>query len=1038
MRARAILCLFSLGLAFCANPETSTQPPEVTPPEASRLSFVVQPVSTNAGGTISVQVAIEDSSGKTLTGASTSVSISLTTGTGIGGAALGGTTTQNAVNGVAIFNNLVITKVGSGFSLTASAGSLTNATSGSFDVAAGAASKLVVAANPTSGSAGGAITPPLQVGVQDAFGNPTTSSTSIHVAITGGTGAAGATLSGTATRSAINGVGTFDDLNITKASAGYTLTATASGLAGVTTTAFTVSPGPATGLGIMVQPGAATAATTISPAPQVAVQDAFGNTVTNASTSVSIGITSGAGTAGAALSGTLVQNAAGGVASFGNLKIDKAGTGYSLTVSASGLTSATTNAFSVTAGSASALAFAAQPSSVVAGSAISPSIQVQVLDAAGNPATTATTSITLAISAGSGAVGAALGGTVTRQAVNGVATFNNLTINKPATNYTLTATATGLSSSTSAQFAVSVGLAAKLVFVAQPSATTTGVAVSPAVQVAVQDALGNTVTGSTATINVAITSGTGAPGAVLGGTVSQAAVNGVAQFGNLTVDKASSGYTLTATSASLTSATSAAFSVADVASKLAFSVQPSTTLAGNVVAPAVQVSVQDAQGSTVASATNSITIAITSGTGTSGAVLGGTLTRAAVNGVATFNNLTIDKPGTGYTLTVTSTGLTSASSSAFAVNAAPTKLGFVVQPSGAGAGGVITPSIQVAVQDAQGATVPGATNSVTLAITSGTGTAGAVLGGTLTRAAVNGVATFNNITVDRAGTGYTLTATATNLTSATSAAFDVAAAAAGCASPQPGWIWCDDFEVDRFASYFEVSDDGGSLTRSSGVGRNGSSGIKMHFAAGQQSAGSLKLAFGRTPSSYFKPADAGTKDYRELYWRVYLKNQTGWTGGGGDKFTRLTIFASSNWAQAMIAHVWTDAAVDANYLLLDPASGTDASGTLKTTQYNDFANLRWLGAARGSTPIFDSNHVGQWYCVESHVKLNTAGQSDGVLEFWVNGQLEASRTGLNWVGNYNAYGLNAILLESYWNAGAPKAQDRFFDDFVVSEQRIGC
>lgn len=371
---------------------------------------------------------------------------------------------------------------------------------------------------------------------------------------------------------------------------------------------------------------------------------------------------------------------------------------------------------------------------------------------------------------------------------------------------------------------------------------------------------------------------------------------------------------------------------------------------------------------------------------------------------------------------------------------AAVKLAFVVQPSAVIAGAAITPALQVAVQDAGGSTVVNATTNVALALTTGTGASDAVLGGTLTRTAVRGIATFDDLTIDRASAGYSLTATATNLASTTSAPVSVsAAAAASCATPASGWIWCDDFEADRLSSYFEVETDGGSLARASAVGRNGSWGMRSRFAVGQVSAGSMKLAFGRTPDAYFRSVDAGTRNYREMYWRFYLRNSATWTGGGGDKLTRLTSFAGANWSQAMIAHVWSGSpGANQNYLALDPASGTDAAGTLRTTTYNDFANLRWLGLARSNTAIFETTRVGQWYCIESHVKLNTAGQSDGVFELWINGQPEASRSGLNWLGTYSAYGLNAVFLESYWNAGSPAAQERYFDDFVVSETRIGC
>ncbi len=254
-----------------------------------------------------------------------------------------------------------------------------------------------------------------------------------------------------------------------------------------------------------------------------------------------------------------------------------------------------------------------------------------------------------------------------------------------------------------------------------------------------------------------------------------------------------------------------------------------------------------------------------------------------------------------------------------------------------------------------------------------------------------------------------------------------------CDTPDAAWIWCDDFESDRSSAYFE-----GSLPPVAGVGVGGSHGARIVFVPGTSGAGGVKIAFGRTPQSYFRPVDDGTQDYREIYWRMVLRNQPGWVGGGGDKLSRATIFASdTSWAQAMIAHVWSGGD-GSHYLGIDPASGTDAAGTLQTTTYNDFANLRWLGWRVGQTPLFDAAHVGVWYCVEAHVRLNDAGQANGVFELWIDDQLEAAHTELNWVGAYSAYGINAVLFENYWNDTSPVTQERYFDNLVVSTARIGC
>ncbi len=103
------------------------------------------------------------------------------------------------------------------------------------------------------------------------------------------------------------------------------------------------------------------------------------------------------------------------------------------------------------------------------------------------------------------------------------------------------------------------GPAAKLAFITQPSDSNAGAAIAPPVTVQVQDAAGLFVTSSTALVTIAIGNNPG--GATLGGTVSTNAVGGVATFGTLTLNKGGAGYTLTASSAGLTSATSNPFNV---------------------------------------------------------------------------------------------------------------------------------------------------------------------------------------------------------------------------------------------------------------------------------------------------------------------------------------------------------------------------------------------------------------------------------------------------------------------------------------------
>src|SRR5438128_2287212 len=207
-----------------------------------------------------------------------------------------------------------------------------------------------------------------------------------------------------------------------------------------------------------------------------------------------------------------------------------------------------------------------------------------------------------------------------------------------------------------------------------------------------------------------------------------------------------------------------------------------------------------------------------------------------------------------------------------------------------------------------------------------------------------------------------------------------------CATPRGEWIWCDDFEQDRLAHYFEYDDAGGTFTRTAGAGRGGAVGRRAQLAAGQGPGGARHLARGKTQQAYWRRGDEGQAVYRDRHGRRYLRNRRGWVGGGGDKLTRAMSFASSTtWAQAMIAHVWSGSVRDQDYLVLDPASGTDTLGTVLTNSYNDFSHLRWLGVANSATPLFDDGHVGRWYCIEAHVRLNDAGAANGVFELWIDG-----------------------------------------------------
>src|SRR5439155_1466948 len=93
------------------------------------------------------------------------------------------------------------------------------------------------------------------------------------------------------------------------------------------------------------------------------------------------------------------------------------------------------------------------------------------------------------------------------------------------------------------------------------------------------------------------------------------------------------------------------------------------------------------------------------------------------------------------------------------------------QPQPTEAGAAITPPVQVAALDASEHVVQGFTGTIGLALEPDSN--GGTLSGGAPVNAVNGVATFPSLSVDKAGNGYTLRATASGLTDATSGAFNI-------------------------------------------------------------------------------------------------------------------------------------------------------------------------------------------------------------------------------------------------------------------------
>lgn len=182
---------------------------------STHLSFSTQPSGAVSGVAFTGQPVVQvlDAGNALVTvGAPATAPITMAILSGSG--SLSGTTTVNAVGGVATFTNLKITGSGS-FTIQATSSGITLANSSSFSVAAfGSATQLGMGVQPSGAVSGVAISPSVTIQVLDANNNVVTTDTSNVVAsLATGSGA----LSGTTTVAAIAGVATFSNLIYTGA-----------------------------------------------------------------------------------------------------------------------------------------------------------------------------------------------------------------------------------------------------------------------------------------------------------------------------------------------------------------------------------------------------------------------------------------------------------------------------------------------------------------------------------------------------------------------------------------------------------------------------------------------------------------------------------------------------------------------------------------------------------------------------------------------------------------------------------------------------
>lgn len=257
----------------------------------------------------------------------------------------------------------------------------------------------------------------------------------------------------------------------------------------------------------------------------------------------------------------------------------------------------------------------------------------------------------------------------------------------------------------------------------------------------------------------------------------------------------------------------------------------------------------------------------------------------------------------------------------------------------------------------------------------------------------------------------------------------------GCPGDAPtSWVGCETFDaitdpateiaewnVMDAAAFNVVPDEGGGADQA----------LQITLVPGVQFGGWVSLRYGIGPDG--PNVDSPDERFDEIWTRYTLRLGDNWPGRPIGDVGEVIAFNGPDWGIAAELALRGDGEQRLHPLAWTCING----GTLACDGVGDWSgDLQFLWGETGSVMFADAN-AGQTFCLEAHVRLNAPGQSDGEAHVWVDGTEEVARTGVDWLGTWDEYGLNGLR---FTNFETPPAQPLSFyvDDVVFATERVGC
>lgn len=286
-----------------------------------------------------------------------------------------------------------------------------------------------------------------------------------------------------------------------------------------------------------------------------------------------------------------------------------------------------------------------------------------------------------------------------------------------------------------------------------------------------------------------------------------------------------------------------------------------------------------------------------------------------------------------------------------------------------------------------------------------------------------------------------------------------------CSDPDPAWLLCEDFETGGgdFDAWFAGSDfvtsvgqdDRDRITLSGDQPHSGSYALHMPGNTPQFLGGDV----GWVSCEGGQATNCTPRNHEQLYMRAYIRFAPDndyvhhfLSVGGRDRFWA---YGSAGCLPNGVSEMGTtvDFREDSHESFFYTYH-LDMSCDERCERYADEA-ARCAECAMKGFPTCDSvgqccwgNHyeadtpvafpVGEWFCFEMMMRPNAPGSSDGEMAYWVNDALAHEQGGMRF-RTTGDLGMNRATVANYVAAGDTDQPQRvWFDDVVISTERIGC